>query len=76
MANGASVHILVCKCAINFDKVLSVFNSILYFSLQQGDCVISNVLTLDLTQYEDPHAHEEDEMSFQHVRWRQSQHLK
>ncbi|WAR26953.1 SMC1A-like protein [Mya arenaria] len=28
---------------------------------KQGDCVISNVLTLDLTQYEDPHQHEEDE---------------
>ncbi|KAH3819553.1 hypothetical protein DPMN_121292, partial [Dreissena polymorpha] len=28
---------------------------------EQGDCVISNVLTLDLTQYEDPHQHEEDE---------------
>ena len=28
---------------------------------QQGDCVISNVLTLDLTQYEDSHQFEEDE---------------
>lgn len=28
---------------------------------EQGDCVISNVLTLDLTQYEDPHQFEEDE---------------
>lgn len=28
---------------------------------EQGDCVISNVLTLDLTQYEDPHQHEEDD---------------
>lgn len=35
---------------------------------EQGDCVISNVLTLDLTQYEDPHAHDEDEHAFLDVR--------
>lgn len=28
---------------------------------EQGDCVISNSLTLDLTEYPDPHAHEHDE---------------
>lgn len=35
---------------------------------EQGDCVISNVLTLDLTQYEDPHAHDEEENAFLDVR--------
>lgn len=29
--------------------------------LQQGDCVVSNSLTLDLTEYPDPHAEEERE---------------
>ena len=29
-----------------------------------GDCVISNSLTLDLTDYPDPHAHEHDEHYF------------
>ncbi|XP_041349100.1 structural maintenance of chromosomes protein 1A-like [Gigantopelta aegis] len=29
---------------------------------EQGDCIISNSLTLDLTDYPDPHAHEEDHM--------------
>ena len=37
------------------------------FLLQQGDCIISNVLTLDLTQYEDPHAREDD-YQFQNIR--------
>ncbi|GFO15543.1 structural maintenance of chromosomes protein [Plakobranchus ocellatus] len=31
---------------------------------EQGDCVISNSLTLDLTEYPDPHAHEHDENYF------------
>ena len=34
---------------------------ILCLVLQQGDCVISNSLTLDLTEYPDPHAEEERE---------------
>lgn len=34
---------------------------------EQGDCIISNVLTLDLTQYEDPHAREDD-YQFQNIR--------
>jgi len=33
---------------------------------EQGDCVISNSLTLDLTDYPDPHAHEHDEHYYQH----------
>ncbi|XP_035827369.1 structural maintenance of chromosomes protein 1A [Aplysia californica] len=33
---------------------------------EQGDCVISNSLTLDLTEYPDPHAHEHDEHYFPH----------
>ena len=39
----------------------------LFVLLQQGDCIISNVLTLDLTQYPDPHAREED-YQFQNIR--------
>ncbi|CAG5126155.1 unnamed protein product, partial [Candidula unifasciata] len=31
---------------------------------EQGDCVISNSLTLDLTEYPDPHAHEHDVQYF------------
>lgn len=43
---------------LNFGHLVVCANLLCF---QQGDCVVSNVLTLDLTQYEDPHAHEEDE---------------
>lgn len=35
-----------------------------FFFSQQGDCVISSSLTLDLTEYPDPHAHEHDVQYF------------